>query len=451
MELRYEQKLVQTQKLVLTPELKQSLEILQMNSMKLGEFLRQEAQENPLLELTEQQDWEEAKPEETDCDENDWKSHLWELTGSLPPPKKESPADNRIYYLDNITLREHLTYQIGMIHLTPGDRGIAENIIGNIDDNGYLRCSVQELAGALRSPVSRVKSILAVVQALDPPGVGARDLRECLLLQAKHKGIGQLAETIIHNYLEDLGQGRYGLISKKTKTTVKEVLKARDKILTLSPKPGCSFSRESAGYIVPDIQIRKMGKGFIPILNDNSIPMVYINSFYKKLLAEGDTVEKAYLSSHLKRAEFVIRSIEQRKTTIIKIMEILIELQEQFFNKGVDYLAPITLADIAQKLEMHESTISRALSNKYVDTPFGVFPCKVFFSPGLKSMGEEVSQVYVKRMVREIISQEKKNCPLTDVEISKALAQKGVYIARRTVAKYRSQLGILPANKRRAT
>ena len=164
-------------------------------------------------------------------------------------------------------------------------------------------------------------------------------------------------------------------------------------------------------------------------------------------MAEGDTVEKAYLSSHLKRAEFVIRSIEQRKTTIIKIMEILIELQEQFFNKGVDYLAPITLADIAQKLEMHESTISRALSNKYVDTPFGVFPCKVFFSPGLKSMGEEVSQVYVKRMVREIISQEKKNCPLTDVEISKALA-KGVYIARRTVAKYRSQLGILPANKK---
>ncbi len=312
-----------------------------------------------------------------------------------------------------------------------------------------MQSSVGEVALATESSPEQVERVLKLVQKFDPPGVAARNLRECLELQAEAKGLAPLALEIIRHHLDDLAQGRYTKICQSTNASLQQVLRARDSIVELQPKPGAAFSGGHVTFIVPDIAVRRIGDDFVVILNDNALPSIRWNPYYRKLLAAGDKDARSYLVKQMKRARFLLRSIEQRRITISRVMETIVARQRRFFLEGPGHLEPLTLKDVADELNIHDSTVSRAVSGKYVDTPFGVFPCKMFFTPGVESYGQEVSQYNIKRMIEQIVRDEDPRAPLTDGQIAEELRSQGVQVARRTVAKYRSQLGILPSNRRK--
>ncbi|HAF66932.1 MAG TPA: RNA polymerase sigma-54 factor [Clostridiales bacterium UBA9857] len=453
----YGLELIQTQKLVLTPELHQAIMILQMNVQELSALLLEEVETNPLLELAGH--IAEKSYDDSPGDEEDWIAYFFDSSdlglGGREARRSSGGLSDEWRPLDyapvqpNTSIRGHLLSQLGVLHLTEKEQAIACFIIESIDDNGYLQATTEEIASATASTPEQVEAVLELIQRFDPPGVAARNLRECLKLQAEARGLGELVLQIIQHHLDDLAKGRYTKISQSTGTSLQQVLRARDAILGLEPKPGAAFSGGHVTFIVPDVAVRRLGDEFVVILNDSALLAIRWNPYYRKLLAAGEQDARNYLIKQMRRARFLLRSIEQRRLTISRVMEAIVERQRRFFMEGPGHLEPMTLKDIASRLDMHDSTVSRAVAGKYVDTPFGVFPCKMFFTPGVESRGQEVSQYNLKKLIEQMVRSEDPGNPLTDSQIAHALNRRGIDIARRTVAKYRSQLGIPPSNRRK--
>jgi RNA polymerase sigma-54 factor len=332
-------------------------------------------------------------------------------------------------------------------------RGIAELIIGNIDDYGYLKATVEEMSASTGLPPEKTAEVLKVVQSFDPPGVGARDLRECLLLQLERAGRQETLEyRIVRDCMDALGKRRIPEIAHATGCTVDEAQEAMGRIGHLEPRPGRAFLPDANQYVLPEVFVQKVGGDLVVTTNDEHIPHLRISNVYKDLMAQGgNSAEvKNYIREKIRAGKFLIKSLHQRQQTILNIGKEILKRQREFMEKGVAYLKPLTMAQVAEVVGVHETTVSRAVSGKYIQTPQGVFEMKYFFTAGLQTVtGDDVSNTSVKDMITEIFKNEDAGKPLADQEVVKMLADKGITIARRTVAKYRTELNILPSNLRK--
>ena len=491
--MKPELSLIQKQKLVLTPQLYQAINILQLNLVELKNFINEELVNNPLLEvkqetgsITEKVNQEEntltqiehpnERREENNFD--DWVSYLKEKEyrplPDRPVVEKENRYENFIYYKES--LQDYLLVQLGTAISGDIDYKIGEYLIGNIDDNGYLTISLDDISLDLNIKRNKIEKMLSLIQSFDPPGVGARSLEECLLLQAKYLSINDvLIEKIIKNHLNNLARKSYLKIAKDLQISVSKVQSLADVIKkSFDPKPGRGVGDlKEVKYILPDLIImRKTGGGYRVISNDIFLPQVKINTHYKKILEtcnnissynEGKLIKKRSISDHktkdakeyiekkLNFAKWLITGIEQRKRTIYRIAETLVEYQKDFLDKGILFIKPLTLREVADRLDIHESTVSRAIHNKIVQTPRGLLRMKFLFSKGVdKKSGDTVSTDKVKKLIKEYINNE--NClkPLSDQKLTDLLSESGgINISRRTVAKYREILKIPSSNLRK--
>ena len=471
MRMGYGLNMEQAQKLVMTPELRQAITVLQLSSLDLTSYIEQQLQENPLLEIHEDEAGTGDDPQmEEDClpagegeregaeAPIDWEEYFSD-SSDLGYACREDTGE-RDYTYENFvsqapTLIDHLMMQLKLSPCRGEDRKVGEYLIGNIDDNGYLRVTLQEAASALKVSTSKVAEVLGIIQGFDPPGVGARNLVECLLIQVGQLGIeNRVLVKMIENHLLDLAKGKINRIAQCLNVTVREVQEAADILKTLDPKPGRNFSRSHHNnYIVPDVVLEKVDGEYIIIVNDVSIPRITINSAYRSVLTQEknyDPNTRRFVESKLNAAAWLIRSIEQRRLTLYKVAHCLVELQREFLDRGVKYLKPLNLKTVAEMVGLHESTVSRATSNKYIQTPQGVFEMKFFFSNGLcNSSGSSTSAESIKKMLQEIIDGEDPHSPLNDQVIAEIFRKKGIMISRRTVAKYRDELGIPPIRRRK--
>lgn len=460
----------QTQKLIMTPELRQAITILQLSSLELENYIEQQLQENPLLEVKDDEAESPAEPvAETKKDDVEtgeerydieWREYFSDSSDlGIPHDKRfreEKEEHNFESYVSQpSTLLDHLSFQLHLSDLNERELDIGEYIIGNIDENGYLQVSVEEIAEHLQVSPAEVTSVLKLVQTFDPPGVGARDLRECLLLQTRQMdGRDELVEKIISRHLEDVAKGKYVQLAQLLGVPVQEIQRAADFLKTLDPKPGRNFTSPGDNrYVVPDVVLQKVNGDYVILVNDTSVPRLTINSAYRAVLGDGnkhDTKTKRYVESKLNAAAWLIRSIEQRRLTLYKVASCLVELQRDFLDHGIKYLKPLNLKKVAEMVGLHESTVSRATSNKYIQTPQGVFEMKFFFSSGLgNAAGGMVSAQSIKKMLQELVESEDPAKPLNDQRIAEFFAEQGIKISRRTVAKYRDELGIPPVRKRK--
>ena len=478
LELRQSPKLAQ--QLVMTPQLQQAIKLLQLSRLELEQAVREELEVNPALEdvvdespegdlsLPETRESDApATPEEPQTSQDnglidriDWEYYFGESGRGDKVERDPDDEDSTPYYENTLTRRlslsDHLEVQIRLLDMPDSEREAALYLIGNIDENGYLSTTVEEAAETLRMPVEEISRALAVVQTLDPLGVGARDLRECLLIQAKEKGEEfELPVRIIEEHFDLFSKGDIAGIARKLKLPKETIKEAFQKLVTLWPKPGREYSEDEVQYITPDVHVFKMDDQWIISLNEDGQPRLKLSSFYRHLLTDGGQglprEEREFLKQKVNSALWFIKSIEQRKRTIYKVVESIIKLQNGFFEKGVKFLRPLTLKDVAEDIEMHESTVSRVTSGKYVHTPHGTFELKYFFNSGLNRGGgeEDIASKSVKEKIREIIRSEGEKRPLSDQELMQLLQNQGIRIARRTVTKYRAQLGLLSSSGRR--
>ncbi|ABB15508.1 RNA polymerase factor sigma-54 [Carboxydothermus hydrogenoformans] len=449
--------LEQTQKLVLTPELKQAITILQLNTLELVSFIEQQVETNPLLEIEICED-----KEENELGENEEYQELREIaeyfadSSDLGMGLRQEDEERKGFEpaSSESSLWEHLYLQLHLLNLPQLDNKIGEFIIGNIDENGYLTCPVEEISERLKVEEEEVVRVLKIIQTFDPPGVGARGLLECLLIQAEQKNIlTPLLKEIISNYLPDLAQSKYLKVANRLGVTVEEVYQAMDIIKSLDPKPGRNFATlKEVRYVVPDITVEKVESEYIILVNDSLLPRLNINKIYQNILKQKDYDEKTkkYVEKKLNQALWLIKSIEQRRFTLYRVARFIVDYQREFLEYGLKYLKPLTLKQVAKALNLHESTISRACANKYMATPRGTFEMKYFFASALESgQGGFSSSTSIKAQIKELIARENPQDPLSDQRIADILTQRGVKISRRTVAKYREEMGILAAAKRR--
>jgi len=481
---------------VLAPQLQQSLALLQAPMLELKALVEQELQQNPVLEelsTTEvaQEEKRErdgapvsdpADPSEPPSDVNfdpatdrspsvvddfqaeferlaqvdqEWRDSFAQT--NAPLRGREEEEERRQYMFDSLvattSLQEQLLEQVRLSDLTEPQRPVAEMIIGNIDDAGYLRASVDELAFATNTPVEQIVEVLRVVQTFHPPGVGARDLRECLLLQLERAGRRQALEyTIVEQHMEALGRRRFPEIARALDQTVEEVQAASERISHLEPRPGRDFLPDDHLYVVPEVFVQKSGADYTISLNNEAVPHLRISNTYKDLMAQPNSTAEVreYIREKIRAGKFLIKSLHQRQQTISNIAREIVERQREFMDKGVAQLRPMTMAQVAEAVGVHETTVSRAVSGKYIDTPQGVFEMKYFFTSGIPTAsGVGMSNASVKGIIAEMIGQEDRAKPLSDEEIVKRLSATGIMIARRTVAKYRSELNILPSHLRK--
>lgn len=457
MKLSYNLTLEQSQKLIMTPELRQAIQLLQYNSLELNEYINKEMQENPLLEMENVAIDGENVVKVDKEQEIDWKEYLEKYDDFSYRPqvdKNQKEYNLESFTTYDLTLREHLISQLTLVKLNPQQYKIGEYIIQSLNENGYLNISLEDIASQLKASLDDVESILEIVQTFEPLGVGARSLEECLLIQVNASDIkGELIKKIIKEYLNDLGHNRLLKIAKEENLDLLKVQRACDFIRTLEPKPGRSFqgNYEDVKYVVADASIQFIDGEYIIQINDSTGPKLNINNFYKSLIKEdGDKETSEYLSNKLNSAMWIIKSIEQRRETIYKVIESILKFQLEFFKEGDKSLVPLTLKDVAEDIEMHESTISRATNGKYVQTPRGLFELKYFFSTGLSSLiGDDVSSTSIKSIIKDIIDSEDNKKPLSDQKIADILKGKGNSISRRTVAKYRDELEIPSSSMRR--
>ncbi|GAV21550.1 RNA polymerase factor sigma-54 [Carboxydothermus pertinax] len=450
--------LEQTQKLILTPELKQAITILQLNTLELVNFIEQQVEANPLLEIENDDDKEVDEIEE--MEERQEMREIAEYfadSSDLGPGFSQKDEEKRSYEpassADN-SLWEHLSFQLHFLKLPQLDNKIGEFIIGNIDENGYLTCAPEEIAEILKIEKEVVLRVLKIIQNFDPPGVGARGLLECLLIQAEQKNLlTPLIKEIITNYLPDLAQSKYLKVANRLGVAVEEVYRAMEVIKSLDPKPGRNFAAlKEVRYVVPDITVEKVEGEYIILVNDSLLPRLNINNVYRNILKQKghDEKTKKYVEKKLNQAIWLIKSIEQRRFTLYRVARFIVDYQREFLEYGLKYLKPLTLKQVAKELNLHESTISRACANKYMATPRGTFELKYFFATALESeKGNFSSSTSIKAQIKELIARENPQDPLSDQKIADILTQGGVKISRRTVAKYREELGILAAAKRR--
>jgi len=476
MALEIRQSLSLAQQLIMTPQLQQAIKLLQLSRLELLETIHQELETNPILEEAlsagagdesrvedktdefekEFPDRPESPAEEVSREDVDWESYFSDYTSR----RAELPHEEReLHPIENITaaktnLYDHLSWQLNLSNLDDSQKELAEHIIGNLNEDGYLDISLEEIAETTGQPLERVTETLKVVQNFDPVGVAARDTRESLLIQAKFHNLGgTIVEKIIMDHLKDLENKKYDHIAKSLSVPLQEILQSISIIQGLEPKPGRSYLDEETIYITPDIYVFKVGDDYQILLNEDGMPKLRINSYYRELLRSHNPVSesaKTYIQDKLRSAAWLIKSIHQRQRTIYKVTESIVRVQRDFLEKGITQLKPLVLRDVAEDIEMHESTVSRVTTNKYVHTPQGVFELKFFFNSSISSVdGDAVASESVKEHIRKIIKTEDKVRPWSDQEIADALMKLNIRVARRTVAKYREAMGILPSRKRK--
>ena len=472
-----DQFLSQTQSLrqsqVLAPQLRQSLEMLQVPILELRALIEQEIQQNPTVEdepvENEQLEVEEAVTDKEKEDEEfqqefeelarldeEWRDYFQQT--QVKHRSRDDEEARRKFFMESLTqdqsLQEHLINQLAYTELVDFDRQIGEMIIGCIDDDGYLTTSLEELAASAGFDLTHLTTILGIIQEFDPIGVGSRDLRECLLSQIFRLGKSDSIEAeVVDKYLKELGARKYQEIARALKISVEEVQSIAQFIGTLEPKPGRSFSSESTTYVLPEIEIRKSKGVFVVITNDDQLPHLRISRHYRRLMEDKNTSTevRSYIRDKIRAADFLIKSIDQRQQTIRNIAEEIVKVQEEFFEHGVSHLKPLTMAEVANVLGIHETTVSRAIANKYMSTPQGVFEMKYFFTPGFKTQdGTSVSNKTIKDTLLQLVANENPSKPLSDQAMAEALKEKGIKVARRTIAKYREELQILPSHMRKS-
>jgi RNA polymerase sigma-54 factor len=490
-----------TQSLVLSPQMQQSLALLQAPTLELKALVEQELQQNPVLEEVAVNDTEqsekvksdEGEPEEaadpaeppadtafdaeTEVNEKasdqqpaddflaeferlaqmdqEWRDHF--AATNVPIRQSAEEEERRQFMFDSLvaptSLQEVLLEQVRDSGLTEDDRRIAEMLIGNIDDHGYLKANMEELASTTNTPVEKIQAVLRVVQTFDPPGVGARDLQECLIRQLERAGEEDSIEyRIIKDFMDALGKRRIPEIARGLGMDVEEVQEAIGRIARLEPRPGRAFLSDNNQYILPEVFVHKVGDEFVVTTNNDQIPHLRISNTYKDLMAQsGNSAEVLnYIREKIRAGKFLIKSLHQRQQTILNIGMEIVKRQREFMEKGVSCLKPLTMVQVAEIVGVHETTVSRAVSGKFMQTPQGIFEMKYFFTAGIQTAsGEGMSNTSVKDMIAEMFRKEDPSKPLSDQEIVKMLQGKGIVIARRTVAKYRSELNILPSNLRK--
>ncbi|SDF59407.1 RNA polymerase factor sigma-54 [Sporomusa acidovorans] len=467
MQLDYGLKLETTQKLIMTPQLRQAIAILQLPATELAELVEKELLENPVLETVSEGGDEpvmapEPEPSPRDDDSpmeaDGWMEYLLNGTRTASGMQQENPERTErreIADAATVSLQDYLEMQLHFSVFTARHLRIGKYLIGSIDDNGYLCGTVAEVAARLKVAEADVASVLKMIQTFDPPGVGAGSLQECLLIQLamkpeKDTPVYKLAAAVIEDHLAQIASGRYRQIADALHCTMHEVQQAVDIIRTLDPKPGRAFGGSQPGYIVPDIIVERLNNEYVIQINDNYVPQLSINSYYRQIVREEDNDARKYVESRIHAAVWLIKSIEQRRRTLYNVTESIIRLQSGFFEQGPRFLRPLTMKKVAEQVGVHESTVSRATANKYMATPHGVFAMNTFFSSGIQSAGgEDVSASRVKQEIKELIAAEDHTQPLSDQALSDILHSKGIMVSRRTVAKYREELGIAASSKRK--
>jgi RNA polymerase sigma-54 factor len=469
----------QEMRLVPTPMLQQAIKLLQLSRLELVQTVHQEMVENPILEEILEEDEEELEqkqenpedpsldsigqtqeepPSEKESDpledEQDWDNYIQDnlSQGSSADNYTERPSIEATYKKEP-TLADHLMWQLNLSVNEDLDKFIGSSIIGNIQNDGYCIAGLQEIAEISQASEEDVLRVLRIIQTFEPNGVGAQTLKECLLIQARILPERlPLVENLIENHLERLNERYYQKIASALKVTVEEIIAAVNTIKTFDPKPGLQFSSEGIDYVIPDLVVVKTEAGYDVVLNDDGLPNIKISPYYHHLLKNtSEPKTKEYLKKKHQAAEFLIKSIDKRRETIYKVGKSIVKLQVEFLDHGLSHLKPMVLKDVARDIEMHESTVSRITTNKYIDTAQGIFELKFFFHSGIKSFigNNDMSSVRVKNMIQEIIKSEDPIKPLTDDEMVEALVKRNAKIARRTVTKYRKELNILPASKRK--
>jgi RNA polymerase sigma-54 factor len=461
-----------TTQLIMTPRLQQALKLLQVPTLELQQILKQELMQNPLLEevdeVVEDEDTVKAEEESGEISEEpesekdgegdiDWENFIdADLDRTYVPAQEQQTEFYEKVPVTRMSLAEHMTLQLRLMELDPRVIALGEFLIGSLDERGYLATPVPEIAESTGRSLAEIEQALKIVQSLEPAGVGARDLRECLLLQlAARRQEGTLAWRVVDEHFDRLVNNKKAEIARALRVAPEEVQDATDALAQLSPKPGLEVTTDEDRYVVPDLIVERVGEDYVVLLNDRNVPRLRITQAYEKVLREAkkpgprDTT-RDYIQSKLNSARWLIQTIEQRRRTMIKVMNCIIQEQREFFDKGIQFLRPLTLQQVARQIDMHESTVSRVTTNKYVQTPRGVFELKFFFSSGIATQdGEDVSSKTAREAIRQFIEEEEKRDPLSDQKIAEMLQAGGMNIARRTVAKYREQLNILPARFRR--
>ncbi len=476
MVLELKQQLKVMPQLVMTPQLQQAIKLLQLSRLELLETIRQEIETNPVLEEVVEE--EEGNVESVDVlqtdggdnvtkeveitenlrDDIDWEAFLEEYNSGTPIAYEKEEGEEWPPYdfkhTKPTTLQDHLMWQLRLSDFTEREMEIGYEIIGNVDSNGYLDATVEEIAELTNSSPDEVERVLKKIQLFDPVGVAARNLQECLLVQAQHfMPDDELVIDIIRNYLDYLENKNYPELVKKLKRSPEDVKKAIDCILNLNPRPGSSYASEDFHYVSPDVFVVKIDGEFVVMLNEEGLPRLRISPYYREFLKKKGKATrevKEYIQEKLRSASWLIKSIHQRQRTLYRVAESIVKLQRDFFEKGIAYLKPMVLRDVAEDVGMHESTISRVTTNKYMQTPHGIFELKYFFNSSIrKTGGDEIASESVKEKIRQIIKNEDPAKPYSDKAIADILKKEGIKIARRTVAKYREMMGILPSHKRK--
>jgi RNA polymerase sigma-54 factor len=464
----------QTQRMsmVLAPQLRQSLELLQVPALELRTLVQQEMQQNPTIEEQsqeeatieiEQGDADAKKEEEEFKDEFDklaklddeWREYFHQNQSSHRYSAEETAK--RQFFLDSLSqpesLQEHLMSQLTLAGLSEEDRHAGELIIGSINDDGFLATDLQELATTTGFTLQHLQELIALVQEFDPIGVGARDLKECLLIQIRRLGKEDSpAAVVVRDHLDAIGAKKFSEIARATKLTVEQVQDIARFIATLEPKPGRMFASDTTAYVLPEVSIHRVDDDYVILLNNEHIPHLHISDHYRKLMGDANTPAdvKNYIREKIRAGMFLIKSIGQRQQTIYNIAREIVKVQRDFLEHGITHLRPLTMAEIATVVGIHETTVSRAIANKYMQTPRGTFEMKYFFTPGYRtSDGQEISNKTIKDAIQTLVGAEDVASPLSDQAMVEKLADMGIKVARRTIAKYRDELKILPSHLRK--
>lgn len=471
MALEIRQSLKLAQQPIMTPQLQQAIKLLQLSRMELMDLIRQEQEENPVIEESVEpaagaepaeggyetqgpssSDNKEIRQEEIGLPEADWRGEPYWRTKAAEDDEDRPTFEN--FLTKKTSLSDHLLWQLRLNHFSEDERLIGTLIIGNLNEDGLLQVSLEEIGAQSGFDPETVQKVMQRVQTFDPPGVAARDLRECLLLQAQQLFPQELLmQRIISSHLNILAKKGYQSLARELGVPLEEIIRSTRLISELDPRPGRRFSDDNIPYITPDVYVFKMGDEYVVMLNEDGLPKLRINSYYRNILREQAKFSgeaKDYINDKIRSALWLIKSIHQRQRTISRVTKSIVKFQREFLEKGVAYLKPMVLKDVALDVEMHESTISRVTSNKYVHTPQGIFELKYFFNSSINtSRGENVASESVKEKIRLILAQEDPQKPFSDQELVEVLKKQDILIARRTVTKYREMLGVLPSTQRK--